>query len=278
MVIRFWLSCICICYLLGAALAQGADLFTGNEPATGADEKVLTGYLQEVNLAQRQITVALRVRVTDPNAPGKVPDEFARQAALLQQRLTQAEKDGNTLYAQELRGMIRKLLCWRELVQPITTATGTRLIGTRPVPLTTIVVGMRVLVPVAVTGEMKDGQLPAQGVMVGDARILDGQERNTGFRIQGISPQSKQTFLQVVGQVASLNPLTLRVDNATIQVETKPQFSALQNGPITAKDLQPGLRLFAVVRMKSETEIERIPLVDFLFYQPATPIPQRRTQ
>lgn len=272
---RHWLLIFILLLTTGATLAQGPGRGDGDRPR---DTQVLTGSVLEVNAAQRSFTIALRVKVSDANAPGKVPDELAQKAALLADELKQAESRNESRRAERLRRMIQELLSWREVQRTVTPADRVMLVGSRRVPMSTVAVGMRIGVPVRVEGTVDDGQVPPKATVIGDAAIFNGLENNTFVRRQGLMPgKNPVTFLQVVGVVTATAPLTLRVEDATIQLEVPAQFQARQNVPIGPKDVQPGLPLFAEVHLRKETEIVGIRYINVLFFKPDTPLPAEAT-
>ncbi len=259
--------------LAGTALAQGPG--RGDRPR---DTQVLTGNVLEVNAAQRSFTIALRVKANDPNAPGKVPDELAQKAAQLSDELKQAEAKKETRRVERLRRLIQELLCWREVQRTVTPADKVMLVGSRRVPLSTLAVGMRIGVPVRVEGEVADDLVPAKASVIGDIAILNGLENVTSVRRQGLMPGKKPvTFLQVVGIVTATAPLTLRIATDSMVLDVPTHFMARQNVPIGPQEIQPGLRLFAEVQLRKETEIVGIRYINVLFFKPDTPLPAEAT-
>ncbi|HOF87609.1 MAG TPA: hypothetical protein PLZ36_05825 [Armatimonadota bacterium] len=268
-----WLTPLLI-LLAGMTLAQRPGPGPGNEPRRAPDgTQVVKGSILDVDLTQRSVRIALHLKVTDPNAPGNVPDELAQKAAVLQREMRQAEQQGENLRVQRLQRLIRELLSWREVHHVITAQDPVKLIGSRRVALATITPGMHVGLPVRVEGDAPEGQVPAAATLIGDVIILPDDDTDTA-RIQGRAPgREKITYMHLVGIVTAVNPLTVKVKDTTVTIKAEPQFSARQSVPITAKDLQPGLPLFAQVQLRNETEIVRLNSINVLFFQPKTPLP-----
>lgn len=278
---RYWLVLAYI-FLAGAALAQ-LPAPTPDQPANPGDGRVVLGTILDVNLAQQSIKIAVNIKVSNPDVPGNMPDRMAKAAALLTERMKEAQQQGKTERVQRLQRQITELRCWRQIERVVTPADHVQLVGSRQVPLGTIAVGMRVSLPVRVVGAAQDGQVPAKATLIGDVAIMNGLEDATGTRLQGTSqpdsPDHAVAYMQITGYVVNLNPLTLRVkdallhQDATVQVATQPQFAARQNIPVTAKDLRPGQLLFADVQVRNETDIVRIRYLNILFFKPEVPLP-----
>jgi len=269
MKISYWLIWLLI-LLASVTLAQRP----GEGPRRGPDgAQTVRGSIVEVNLGQRYVKIALQVKVTDPDAPGKVPDELAQKAAVLQREMRQAEQQGEKLRVQRLQRLIVELLSWREVPYTITAQDPVKLTGSRRVPLSTITAGMSIGLPVRVEGDVREGEVPAKATLIGDVFIL-GDDAQETVRVQGRSPgREKTTYLHLVGTVTGVNPLTVKVKDTTVTIQAEPQFFARQSAPITAKDLQPGLPLFAQVQLRNETEVARLLSINVLFFQTKTPLP-----
>lgn len=269
-----WILIAIFMLCASAALAQDAgDPLGPGQPGETPDRKVITGSITQVDAAHQSYTIALRLKVDDPNTPGKVPDELAQKAAQLSDELKQAEKNGNEQRAARLRRLIAELLCWREVQRTITPADRVILVGTRRVPMKALAAGMRVGLALRVEAALPDGQVPPNATLIGDVAILNGLETKTFVRRQGVMPNKPVTFLHVVGYVVNTQPLTVRVQNALIKVDVAPQFNALQNVAITAKELQPGQSVFAQVQLRNGAEVTRVNYINALFYEPKTPFP-----
>ncbi|MHB9134484.1 MAG: hypothetical protein ACYDBB_25715 [Armatimonadota bacterium] len=226
--------------------------------------QVLNGTVLSVDLGKQQITLAFYKHVSSPDAPGKVPDEMAQKAATLIANAKRLERDGKTDDAQRQRRIAAELLSWREIQQVITGSQRIPVTGLRIGPISQIEKGAMIRVEVVAEGTVSRDQLPQRVVLFRDAEQVGEQIPAKVIRQQA-DPKANRTFLMLIGQVTDIQPLKLKVNGQSVQVDTPQHLRYLYRVPITARDIQPGQRVTAIVQMRNETAIENVKRLTVLF-------------
>jgi len=213
--------------------------------------RFLYGRVVSVDANRQLAQVILLSHVTNLDAPGKVPDEMAQQAAALTVQATRLETKGKS--AQRLRQQIDKLLHWREIDQTIATNI-TPLSGVQRVSLDQVTLRMRLRASVSVNGTLADQVVPDHATATKDIVQVGKRVSPIIRRLPAVS-RNDSTYFEVVGEVVQLNPLTLAVQGKTIVIATPPQVSFVQQTPITARDLTPGQRIVVRAGMVNDLKV-----------------------
>lgn len=222
--------CMALCAL--PVLAQGARQRNG-----------MPGRVLAVDAGQRQLTIALYVKAANPDAPGKVPDEMARQAAGLSRQAERLETQGKTVMAKNMRSLIDELLSWRE-VELRLTLSDQRLLGIQRNALTEIATGDTVGTEVSISGALPTGKAPLQTTQAKDVMQVAATAKPS-LRVLDGDPRIRTTFLRVVGRVTATEPLTLDVDGRTVRITASPSYAFIRSTTITPRDVKPGQRIIA---------------------------------
>lgn len=208
----------------------------------GTKRNFAPGRVLTVDAARQQVTLALYVKGAGPEAPGKVPDDMARQAAKLSQQADRLERQGKTAMARNIRNLIDELLCWREVEESV-TAGNLRLLGVRRVALSQIAAGDMVATEVSITGDLPEGG-PIRAALAKDIilvtpstppylRVLDGDRR------------VRLAFIKLAGRVTDTSPLTLEASGRAVEIEPSPEFGFIRYATISVREIQPGQRVIA---------------------------------
>jgi hypothetical protein len=246
--------------LLAAALPALAQL-------APRDQVTLFGKITAVDARKKEVAVAFSVRVSDVNAPGEMPAEMAQNAATLSDQADRLEKRGKTEEARKLRQQVEEYRHWRVL--NVNVAPETPLIGVSRLPLANVAKGAMLRLMVSVEGTA--AQLPATVTLTHDAIQLG--ERTQPLvrplpRVRGVN----KTFFLVVGKVGTASPLTLEVNGQNVRVENPNDFAFIRQERLTLNQLQPGRRVVARARMRTEMEVARLHRLIVLLTNMDTPL------
>jgi hypothetical protein len=250
---RLMVMMLIIVGVWGMALSQD-----GPKAAPGtAYKRACPGRVLEVDQRRQQARLVLYLRVESPDAPGKIPDEMAQQAAHLTAQMQQLEQAGRAVDVARMRAHINELLRWREVELKVTAGDTTPLVTMRRLPISQLAIGDRLRLNVMVDGELSPQVWPTRGLLVKDAMQIGNRIPYMVKRLPA-PPRLRSTFFEMVGDVVNLNPLVMQVGQQTIQLQVSQQVGVLQQIPISVRDLQPGARVTAMVRMKGPLEIAEI--------------------
>ena len=234
--------------------------------------RFLPGQVVTVDVNQQLAHVMLYSHVSSTDAPGKVPDEMAQQAAALSVQASHLESKGKIANARRLRQHIAELLRWRSIDLTISTS-GTPLIGLQRLSVDQIALHMRLHASVSVASALADGVTPDKAVLMKDAIQVSKRVTPIIRRLPAVQ-HAGSTFFDIIGEVVQVNPLILAVQDKTIQIDTPPQFACVQQVPITARALAPGQCVFARVTMENELKVTAMNRLLIMFTRSDLPLEQ----
>jgi len=245
-----------------AILMLGVGLLPGLAQRGGGDTRSLPGRVLAVNRGQTA-ELALYFLGPGPDAPGKVPDEMARQAASLQELADQLKKQGRDDKANQLLEHVRKLLCWRELNYTITDWAQTPISGVRNTSLAQLKKGDRVLLAVKVEGNPPPDRVPARAELNRDVEQLSPGTDDAIKRMQDPG-EKRRVFFEIAGEVTETQPLTVRSGKTTVQIDTADQYRYLQRILLTPRDLRAGNRIQATALLGAGPQVRAIRQINVL--------------
>jgi hypothetical protein len=227
----------------------------------------------------QQANLALLVRADTPDAPGKVPDDMAQQAAQMRTMADDMEhpyKDAKRPIppdvadkARRLRDMATELLRWRQIDRTIDSTTAPPIEGVQRVPLDDVPIGIRVHVFARATKPVPPGQIPTDHLLVTKDVVHVSPGTATLLRRQ-TDVSGRNTFFELVGDVVKANPLTIVVganadagagavqNGLKLEFETPEHLGLIERIPQVVSDLFPGERFSAAVKMKSALDLDTI--------------------
>jgi len=212
----------------------------------------MPGRVLAVNARAQTADLALYYLAAGPDAPGKVPDEMAQQAATLKSMADQYRQKGKADRANQLMEQVNKLLSWREL-DYTTNLAQTTIIGTRVSGLDQIAKGDKVKLTMQVDGSP---QTAAQGELNSNVEQLT-QAGDSIERMQ--DPGNKRrTFFTITGEVVGLKPLIVRAQGKEIQIDTSDRFRYIQQVELTPRDVRAGNRVRALVQLGAGPQVRAV--------------------
>ncbi len=230
----------------------------------------IPGKILVVDAAQRQVRVLLYLRVMNPDAPGRVPDEMAQQAAALSGQAKKLEDSGRAEDARRIRRHIEELLRWRESEQVVPLDDHAMMVGLRRCEFNQVTKDTILRVLTVASGDLPASGTPDHVALTRDASQVS--ENSTPLiRRLPTAPRTRTVYYEIIGQVTNNNPLILLVDDKSVQVDTPPQFAAILQTPVTVRDLQPGQRVLARVQLGGGGGVQRVKRLLVLLYRPDTP-------
>lgn len=244
----YWLIVILLFGILSLpALAAG--------PANGA--KTIYGKVLGIDAPTKQASIAFAVHVSDPNAPGNMPEELAQQATTLADEAAQLEQKGQIATAQRLRKHIEEIRHWRAVEATIPLA-GIRVYSANHYPLDSAPQGLVLRVMVSVENPLSSVALPSVVTLNKDATVVMDKHPHPLIRQMPAVPGARKTFFQLVGVVKSVQPLVLDINGLTVQVDNPQNHQFVQQQPISFEDIRPGQKVSASVIMDGELTIGQI--------------------
>lgn len=255
--------------LVVPALAQRGDRGRPDGPNEGPRRggHTLQGWVSDVR--QGVVTLALLTRVATPDAPGKVPAQYAQTAAALNAQAKELEARGEAEEAAKRRTSANNLLCWREIAYTLNPKDALPIIGVRVVSMQDVQPDMRLRIPVEVDGDVREGQVPA---LVRQIMLATQVGPNLPAIARIHSKNRDKTFMLLVGDVISIKPLMLDINGTKVQVETPPAYRLLRQTMLTQGDMQPGQRVMARVEMAAPQEIRSLKRLLITFDKEGVPL------
>lgn len=214
----------------------------------------MPGRVLAVNARAQSADLALYYLAAGPDAPGKVPDEMAQQAAALKSMADQYRQKGKPDRANQLMEQVNKLLSWRELAYTINNWAQTTIIGTRIGSLDQIAKGDKVKLTIQVDGSPRDAE---QGELNANVEQLAPQTEDSIERMQD-ARDKRRTFFTIIGEVVSLKPLTVRADGKEIRIDTSDRFRYVQRVELTPRDVKAGNRVRALVQLGAGPQVRAV--------------------
>jgi len=231
-------------------------------------------------------TLKLYIIADDPNAPGKVPDEMAQQAAEMQKRADKLEADlkakSDTIparysdYLRRMRQSASDLLRWRETDGAITSADvpAVPIEITKRINFADLTVGQRLHVVGRIGGDRGNPgrstptpapAIPDSVMLIRDALVV-GTDVALQVQLTQPAPQAggiayRVAYYDITGDISSVDPLVLQVnakDAAVaqkVQINVSRQFAVLQRVPLAITDLQPGAKISATVTLNQNNKL-----------------------
>ena len=212
----------------------------------GGGETRMPGRVLDITPGSLVTRIALYYKAA-VNAPGEVPAEFAQQAARMKEYADRLKNENKTEAAEKLYSLIQELQRWREIDSVVTDWSQVEVIGLRKTPLSEIKKDMKLRLTIEVTGQQSPDAIPAQGSLCKDITQAGPKVDNT-LRGYLDSTARRSMFYDIVGDVADLNPLVVKVGNNKIRVNTPVQFGFYKIEQMTPRDLRPGDRLITSVQ------------------------------
>ncbi|MHB0939529.1 MAG: hypothetical protein ACYDCO_09745 [Armatimonadota bacterium] len=213
----------------------------------------MPGRVLAVNPRAQTADLALYYLAAGPDAPGKVPDEMAQQAAALKRMADQLRQQGKKDRADQLMEQVKKLLSWREL-NYTTNLAQTTIIGTRIGGLDKIAKGDKVKLTIQVDGNPRDAE---QGELTANVEQLAPQAEDSVERMQD-ARDKRRTFFTIVGEVVDLKPLTVRAQGREIRIDTSDRFRYVQQVELTPRDVKAGNRVRALVQLGPGPQVRAV--------------------
>jgi hypothetical protein len=247
--------------LLGIGLLPGLAQRGPKGDAGGA--RAMPGRVLAVNTRAQTAELALYFLAPGPDAPGKMPDEMARQAASLKALADQLRKQGREDKANQLMSHVKKLLCWRELNYSVTNWAQTPIFGVRNTSLDQIMKGDKVLLAVKVEGNPLPEGVPASAELNRDVEQLAPDANDAIKRMQDPGNR-RRVFFEIRGEVTDTKPLTVRSGNTTVQIDTPDRYRYLQRAPLTPRDIRAGNRIQALVLLGAGPRVSAIRQINVL--------------
>lgn len=208
-----------------------------------------------LDVTAQQAKLVLYLRADSPDAPGKVPDEFAAQAANLEYSAAQAEDAGNQQRAQMLRDFASTLRCIREVEQSI--GPDVPLTRIDRLPLGNVKVGTRLGMNVSADGDGTDATLPTNVTLLEDARPVGPKDVDV-LRAMPRGPRDTKTFYHLIGTVATIEPLTMTVNDTTVKVANPKGCRFPQPTTIKLTELQKNQWFAADVQLDGPLTVKRV--------------------
>lgn len=216
----------------------------GSSRSDAGGSRNLPGRVLAVNARGQIADLALYYLAAGPDAPGKVPDEMAQQAAALKRAADQYRQKGNKEKADQYMQQVNRLLSWRELNYTANLAQMT-IIGMRMSNLGQIAKGDKVKLTIQVEGNPRD---PAHGVLTANVEQLAPQAEEGIERMQD-ARDKRRTFFTLTGEVVNLKPLTVRVRGKEVRIDTSDRFRYVQRVELSPRDIKAGNRVRAQVQL-----------------------------
>jgi len=227
-------------------LIAGVCLLLPAYAQRGGGETRMPGRVLEITPGTLVTRIALYYKAA-ANAPGEVPAEFAQQAARMKEYADRLKNENKTVAAEKLYSLIQELLRWREIDSVVTNWNQVEVIGLRKASLNDIKKDMKLRLTIEVTGQQSPDAIPVQGTLCKDI-TQTGQKVDNTLRGYQDSTSRRSTFYDLVGDVVDLNPLTVKVGNSKIRVNTPVQYGFYKLEQMTPRDLRPGDRLITSVQ------------------------------
>ncbi len=230
------------------------------------------------------VTLKLLIQAENPNAPGKVPDEMAQQAAQLQKQADDLETEWRTRNVpmpQKVLESIRKMrqfagdmLRWRESEETITSIDNplVPIEAVKRLPFAQLILGQRL----RIAGRFEANTTPAgradpativlpdSVTVIRDANVVSN---DVPLKVQltqsDATPRTApRVFCEIVGDVVSIDPLVLQVNakdqpvEQKVKVITSRQYGVVQRLPLAITELQPGQKIRAKVTMNPANKLD----------------------
>jgi|GEM_PF-2337555 len=245
------------------AILMGIGLPPALAQRGGDDTRTLPGRVLAVNARAQTAELALYFLGPGPDAPGKVPDEMARQAANLKELADQLKKQGRDDKANQLMEHVRKLLCWRELNYTVTDWAQIPIFSARNTTLDQIKKGDRVLLAVKVEGNPPPERVPERAELNRDVEQLSPQAEESIKRMQDPG-EKRRVFFEIAGEVTETKPLTVRSGKTTVRIDTADRYRYLQRVVLAPRDLRAGNRIQAVALLAAGPRVRAIRQINVL--------------
>jgi len=228
-----------------------AGLFTPALAQRASGEALLRGRIVEANT--RSVQISWYYQAASKNDKGVIPDEIARQIADMQGLAQRLRQQGKQDRATQLQQHIERLQLWREVQQTITDWKGVEITGLCSKPLSEVKQGMKLRMTVGVDRAARG--LPTRGTLVKHAEQVEGTVANSYRRLPAVG---ERLFLEVVGNVAGVNPLTLDVNGEKMQIDNPERYRFVERGALTQRDLRPGCRVITNATLDREGRVRNM--------------------
>lgn len=241
-----------------------AILILGIMPALAqrGDTRALQGRVLTVNARAQTAELALYFLAPSSDAPGKVPDEMARQAASLQALADQLKKQGKNDKADQLLEHVNKLLCWRELNYTVTNWAQTPIFGVRTAALNQIAKGDNVLLTVEVEGNPPPDRVPDRATLARDVEQL--AQADDHIKRMPDPGSRRRVFFEIAGEVTGTAPLTVHSENTTVQIDGTDRYRYIQRVPLTPRDIRAGNRISALAQLAAGPQVRAVRQINVL--------------
>ncbi|HEX2948101.1 MAG TPA: hypothetical protein VHV83_00785 [Armatimonadota bacterium] len=244
----FWtLLVMMICIIAMPVVAQQANDPPPRPRADGNRPKQLIGRMVEVKNDHARL--ALYVKVDTPDVPGKIPDQMAARAASLENLANQLERKGNMDAAQRNRNLAYELRCWREVEASI--GQNVPVVGVSRASIDGAQTGTHIAMEVSVQGVADVANFPDHATLMNDARQVAPRIKNY-LVLLGRGAQDSKTFFRLVGDLSSVNPLTMTVNGKDIIIDNPRNFEYWQVTPMKMQDVNVNQRIVARVRQTDD--------------------------
>jgi hypothetical protein len=218
-----------------------------------AHPMLLRGKVTEIN-HQRAVLI-LYIKAPDVNAPGKVPDDFAAQAAVLQDQAERLEHKGKKQQAVKFHHLAAELRRWREVEQTIDA--NTPLIGVTRRPLARIPKGVRLRMDVSVARPVAVGELPTHVRLIQEPVQISPRVPCAAKALPR-GPRDMITCMQLVGDVVHVTPLTIDINGVTVEVSNPRDHFYIQSDMQSLRDLKLNQLIFVRALVRDDLTIDHI--------------------
>lgn len=189
-----------LCYILPAIMLLFAL-------SVSAQQRPLEGRVSAVGA--QQATLSVYITVATPDAPGKVPDKFAAQAARLEDKAQQLDKQGKTALALQVRAKVRQLRCQREVELVVSGLDKLTILGVNSAALSTIPTGVHLSMEVSAPASSLT--LPNRVTLVRTARQVN-MRTPTVLHPLPHGANDPLSYFQLSGVVLSTNPIMIGIN------------------------------------------------------------------
>ena len=226
----------------------------------------LEGRVQEVGPHQATLTVSYSAAT--PEAPGKVPEKFAQQAALLEYQAQQLDKKKKKDLVGKLRAMVRKLRCQREMDFIVRDGDPVTILGINSSPLSSLTLGTSLTMQVSAPGLPQSA--PNRVTLLRPAHQVNARAPR-GLSAMPHGAKDQNSYYKLTGVVLSTAPLTLGIAGQQLTVDDPHGLGFARRTKLTAGTLRKGQSIRVLTGTNPTTQTQQINKI--LVYTGAAGIP-----